>query len=466
MLVPDGTNTTYMLEVDGSQCYNVGGSGISANAWTWVAHQNGNTNNKIDLSLTKGNHNLKIIGNKPGVQVDRIVFSSDTACTPTGMSGTNCNATTDTTPPTVKLTEPESGKTVGGIVTVSATATDSVGVTKVDFYVDSTLKASDTSAPYSFRWDTGLAGNGSHTLIAKAYDAAANVSTDSYRVTVANGDKQPPTAPTNLTGTASAYNTIKLSWKASTDDKGVRGYTVYRNDVPLATVAETTYQDTGLFANTAYRYKVLATDTSSNNSNFSESISVTTPKVADTQAPSVPAGLAATLVGTKQVNLIWQPSTDNIGVKLYEVYRAVKGQKAIKIAEVSGTSFGDISVNSATSYIYTVRARDANDNVSNASQPATITTKNETKKPTVIYGVVKDSRTKQPVKGARVLILSGNTTYSYTVDSNGRYIFNDLAPGRYNISFRAKGYDSKSFAITISKGSKQHNVKLERNGSR
>lgn len=466
MLVPDTTNNTYLLEVDGSQCYTVGGSNISANSWTWVAHQNGNINSKIDLSLSKGNHNLKLIGNKPGVAVDRIVFSSDTACTPTGTAGTNCNTTADTTAPTVKLTNPGSGKTVSGLTSVEATASDDVGVTKVDFYVDSSLKASDTSAPYSFQWDTGLIGNGSHTLIAKAYDAAGNVSSDSYSVSVANGDKQPPTAPGGLTGKATAYNTVELSWQASTDDKDIRSYTVYRNDVPLTTVTATTFQDTGLFASTTYQYKVLATDNSSNNSPFSNAVSVATPSVADSQAPSVPAGITTKTISDTQINLFWQPSTDNIGVKAYDIYRAVKGKTAVKIAEVAGTSFGDGSVDPGKTYTYTIRARDANGNVSEASRPITATTKNATKKPITIFGTVQDSHTRQPIKGARVLVLSGNTTYSYTVNSDGHYVFSNLASGRYNISFRAHGYDSKSFAVHVSEGHKEHNVKLEKDKNR
>lgn len=81
----------------------------------------------------------------------------------------------DTTPPTVSAAE--SG--TAGSITLSATASDDVGVTKVDFLIDGSLKGSVSSAPYAMSFDsTGLA-NGSHTLTAKAYDAAGNAGTSS-----------------------------------------------------------------------------------------------------------------------------------------------------------------------------------------------------------------------------------------------------------------------------------------------
>jgi hypothetical protein len=83
------------------------------------------------------------------------------------------NATPDTTAPTVSATE--SG--TSGTITLSATASDNVGVTKVEFYVDGTLKGTLTAAPYSLSLDSTTLTNASHSLTAKAYDAAGNVGT-------------------------------------------------------------------------------------------------------------------------------------------------------------------------------------------------------------------------------------------------------------------------------------------------
>lgn len=93
----------------------------------------------------------------------------------------------DTTAPTVSITAPTSGATVSGTVSVTANASDNVGVTKVEFYVDGVLASTDTTSPYSFSWDTTTASNASHSLTAKAYDAAANVGTSAaVSVTVNN----------------------------------------------------------------------------------------------------------------------------------------------------------------------------------------------------------------------------------------------------------------------------------------
>jgi hypothetical protein len=93
----------------------------------------------------------------------------------------------DTTPPTVSLTAPAAGATLSAAATLSASASDNVGVTKVDFLVDGVLKNTDTTSPYSFSWDTTTATNGSHSLQAKAYDAAGNTTTSSaVSVTVSN----------------------------------------------------------------------------------------------------------------------------------------------------------------------------------------------------------------------------------------------------------------------------------------
>ncbi len=96
-------------------------------------------------------------------------------------------STPDTTAPTTAITAPANGATVGGTTTVSASASDNVGVTQVEFYVDGVLKSTDTTSPYSYAWDTTAYAAGSHSLYTKAYDAANNVGTSAtITVTVNN----------------------------------------------------------------------------------------------------------------------------------------------------------------------------------------------------------------------------------------------------------------------------------------
>ncbi len=99
----------------------------------------------------------------------------------------------DTTPPTVNVTAPANGATVSGTVTVTASASDAVGVTRVEFLVDGSPVGTDTTAPYELAWNSAGVANGAHTLAARAFDAAGNQATDSdTTVTVSNSGTQTP----------------------------------------------------------------------------------------------------------------------------------------------------------------------------------------------------------------------------------------------------------------------------------
>lgn len=94
----------------------------------------------------------------------------------------------DPTAPTATLTAPTPGSTVSGSITVSATASDDVGLARVDFLLDGALLGSDTTAPYAIAWDTTTTNNGAHVLQARAVDLADNTGTSAaVGVTVANG---------------------------------------------------------------------------------------------------------------------------------------------------------------------------------------------------------------------------------------------------------------------------------------
>jgi hypothetical protein len=98
----------------------------------------------------------------------------------------------DTTAPTVSITSPSGGSTVSGTITVSASASDDVGVAGVQFLLDeSALGSEDTTSPYAVAWDTTTASDGSHTLAAVARDAAGNRTT-SAGVTVTVSNAPPP----------------------------------------------------------------------------------------------------------------------------------------------------------------------------------------------------------------------------------------------------------------------------------
>ncbi len=100
------------------------------------------------------------------------------------VQGTYVIASADSTPPTVSITSPSNGATISGTkVTISANATDNVGVAKVSFYVDGVLMATDTATPYSFTWNLRKVSKGTHTIAATAWDAAGNSATATITVT-------------------------------------------------------------------------------------------------------------------------------------------------------------------------------------------------------------------------------------------------------------------------------------------
>jgi subtilisin family serine protease len=101
----------------------------------------------------------------------------------------------DTTPPTATLSTPAAG-TVSGTVTLTATASDDVGVARLEFLVDGVVVATDTATPFSFAWNSGSVANGSHALGARATDTSGNASAiSSVAVTVSNTTPPPPPPP-------------------------------------------------------------------------------------------------------------------------------------------------------------------------------------------------------------------------------------------------------------------------------
>jgi len=133
-------------------------------------------------------------------------MTSDPNCIPTGL-GDNCaSQNADTTPPSVSFTQPASnGTTVSGLVDFAVNATDDGTLSKVEFLVDGTLAHTEAVAPYEFLdWDSKTVANGTHTITAKATDAAGNTSSATRTVNVNNTNTNPPTPnpnpPTGGTG--------------------------------------------------------------------------------------------------------------------------------------------------------------------------------------------------------------------------------------------------------------------------
>lgn len=91
----------------------------------------------------------------------------------------------DNIAPTVAITSPANGATVlrKSTVTITATASDNVGVTRVEFLVNGALQCTDTAAPYSCAWRVPNPMGKTYQLQARAFDAAGNSAAATVSVT-------------------------------------------------------------------------------------------------------------------------------------------------------------------------------------------------------------------------------------------------------------------------------------------
>ncbi len=187
----------------------------------------------------------------------------------------------DTTAPTTSITSPAGGASVSGTITISANASDNVGVTKVDFYHGTTLIGTDTTSPYSISWNTTTVANGSYSLTTKATDAANNVGTSAaVSVTVSNtapDTTAPTTSITSPTNGSTVSGTITISANAS-DNVGVTKVEFYRGGTTLlGTDTTSPYSlswNTTTVANGSYSLTTKAYD-AANNIGTSSAVSVT-----------------------------------------------------------------------------------------------------------------------------------------------------------------------------------------------
>jgi hypothetical protein len=81
--------------------------------------------------------------------------------------------------------------------------------------------------------------------------------------------------------------------------------------------------------------------------------------IPDTQPPTVPANLAATVVSLSQIDLSWDASTDNVGVGGYRIYR-----NGIYVGSTTETSYQSTGLLPSTKYTCRVAAYDAEGNIS------------------------------------------------------------------------------------------------------
>ncbi|ATW50604.1 chitinase [Streptomyces peucetius subsp. caesius ATCC 27952] len=167
------------------------------------------------------------------------------------------------------------GSGFGGSWTVKNTGTTTINSWTVEWDFPSGTKV--TSA-----WDATVTNSGDHwtaknvgwngtlapgTSVSFGFNGSGSGSPSGCKLNGASCDggsvpgDNPPSAPGTPTASGITDTSVKLSWSAATDDKGVKNYDVLRDGAKVATVTGTTYTNTGLTAGTDYSYTIQARDT-------------------------------------------------------------------------------------------------------------------------------------------------------------------------------------------------------------
>lgn len=219
----------------------------------WVQVTSGTLVAGHSVTLTLTSHDDNYASDPSYTYFDDVVFNGTVA---------------DTTAPTTSITAPANGATVANTITVSANASDNVGVTNVEFYRGTTLISSDATSPYSISWNTTTVANGSYTLTSKAYDAAGNIGTSAgVTVTVSNDTTAPTTSITApASGATVSGSAVAVSANAS-DNVGVTNVEFYRGTTLISNDNTSPYSiswNTTTVANGSYTLTSKAYDAAGN----------------------------------------------------------------------------------------------------------------------------------------------------------------------------------------------------------
>lgn len=235
----------------------------------------------------------------------------------------NVVSVSEATPPTVSITSPASNTTISGTVSVAASATDNVGVTKVEYYLNGTLKSTDTSTPYVYSLSTASLASGTYTLMAKAYDAAGNIGqSGNVSVTVVNDTTAPTVSLTSPVNNATVSGTTTITATAG-DNVGVSKVEFYRSGVLLSATNVAPYSygwNTTTVANGSYTLTAKAYDNTGNVAQSANVLVTVNNPVADTTAPSVAVTAPVNNTSVSGTVSVTASASDNVGVSKVEFY--------------------------------------------------------------------------------------------------------------------------------------------------
>ncbi|MFF3615277.1 fibronectin type III domain-containing protein [Streptomyces sp. NPDC002580] len=185
----------------------------------------------------------------------------------------------------------------------------------------------------------------------------------------------PPAAPQGVTAAAGSATSVHVMWNLLPEDPRVARYEVYRGTTKVKEVpgSEHMVDITRLEPSTTYVFTVRARTTAGVPGPPGKAARATTPAAAaaDRTPPTRPGGPHGRTVGSRAAQLSWAKSSDARGVASYDIYQGTS-----KIHSVGGAQTATVvtGLRPGTAYAFTVRARDAADNLSPASDTVRITT--------------------------------------------------------------------------------------------
>ena len=183
-------------------------------------------------------------------------------------------------------------------------------------------------------------------------------------------DNQSPTSPLELSVVKQRSISLKLSWKASTDNYTVKGYKLFQDGKEIADLSTTTTDVFDLKPGTTYKFIVKAYDQNGNISKDSNELTATTAATStDIVKPTAPvASLVKT--GNDYIDISWTASTDNDEVRGYVIF--VDGVKTMSVGNVKTAKVKPVTPNAK--HVVYVQAYDFENNFSDDSNKLTTTT--------------------------------------------------------------------------------------------
>jgi chitodextrinase len=280
-----------------------------------------------------------------------------------------CKSENSILTPTVPILS-ANGITTNSLILSWTTSTDNLGVSSYEILRDGVVFG---TTRYNSFIVANLSPSTQYTFNIRAKNNAGIFSenSNSLILTTLALDIESPSSP-ELSVTGVTSNSVFLSWNASSDNVGVTRYEILRNGVLFATTVSTSFFVTNLTSASEYSFCVRSKDAANNLSQNSNIVTIITLSQ-DRESPTSPF-LTVNEITPISLNLSWTPSTDNMGVTRYEIFKnGVLIGRNMNI-ESSPTNFLVRNLTPLTQYSFTVRAVDAAGNLSPISNSIVVST--------------------------------------------------------------------------------------------